>query len=243
MKRILTLVTLFFAINSYAQMTKPAPLNNTSTVVGEDGNKYPYEVWRSLLKTNMYGMKSQPDGSFLLYRYTEEQAAKALEVKKERIKTMAKPMPSPAFTEGDLFKGDRFVSLDKTKFDLKTNTGKIYIFNFWFINCPPCKEEIPELNELVKQYKDNPDVVFLGIALDPASDLRTFLKTTPFNYNIIPDGRYFSQKYGVKSYPTHAVVGKDGLIKFSGVGLASNTIYWLEKTIKEQVGEAGESGK
>jgi thiol-disulfide isomerase/thioredoxin len=109
------------------------------------------------------------------------------------------------------------------------------VINFWFINCPPCKQEIPELNELVAKYKDNKDVVFLAIALDDAYDLRNFLKTMPFNYNVVGGGRYYSEKYGVKSYPTHVIIGKDGLIKFSTLGLAANTVYWIEKTIKEQV--------
>ena len=66
-------------------------------------------------------------------------------------------------------------------------------------------------------------------------NLKDFLKTMPFDYHIVPDGRYYTQKYGVTSYPTHVIVGKDGIIKFSTVGLAPNTLTWIKKTLKEQL--------
>jgi len=95
--------------------------------------------------------------------------------------------------------------------------------------------EIPELNQLYAKYKDNKDVIFLAIALDDKYDLKKFLQTNPFNYNIVADGKYYSDKYDVHSFPTHLIVGKDGLVKFHTTGLASNTVYWVEKTISEQL--------
>ena len=74
-----------------------------------------------------------------------------------------------------------------------------------------------------------------AIALDQEYELNNFQKIMPFDYNIVADGRYFSDKHGVKGYPTHVIIGKDGLIKFSTVGLAPNTLHWIEKTIEEQL--------
>ena len=37
--------------------------------------------------------------------------------------------------------------------------------NFWATWCPPCKEEMPYIEDLYKEYnKNNDDVVILGIA-------------------------------------------------------------------------------
>lgn len=244
MRQILFIVILFLAIQVNAQTTKVSTtkLDKESIVKDSDGNPYPYAIWTKLMQTGQYSVKRSEGGEFLLYRLTAEQEARMAESRKAGISKMAKPRASTSFIEGEKFKVDRFTSINKLKFDMKSEPAKIYVFNFWFINCPPCKQEIPDLNALVKQFKDSTDVVFLAIALDESFELKNFLKTTPFDYHIIPDGRYFSQKHGVTNYPTHVIVGKDGLIKFSGVGLASNTVYWIEKTIKEQLSVKGGAG-
>ncbi len=237
MKRLLIIALLLIAFNSYAQMQKTAVARVTdkSIVKGEDGTTYTHAIWSKLLQTGQYSLRPAKGEEFLLLRLSPEQAERNIELKKKAILNMPKPRSSEVFIEGEKFRADKFTSLDKIKFDLKTAIDKVYVLNFWFINCPPCKKEIPELNEIVKQYKDNSNVVFLAIALDGASELKDFLKTMPFDYHIVPDGRYYAQKYGVTAYPTHVVVGKDGMIKFSTVGLAPNTISWLGKTIKEQL--------
>ena len=90
--------------------------------------------------------------------------------------------------------------------------GKVRVLNFWFTGCGPCKQEIPELNELVKKYKSK-NVVFLAFALDKDKQLlNKYLKQNPFNYDIIPDSRNIVETYKVSAYPTHIIVNKDGKI-------------------------------
>ncbi|MBC7615404.1 MAG: TlpA family protein disulfide reductase [Pedobacter sp.] len=236
MKKFLMMIAFFIAFNSTAQQVKTSiKLDKQSIVKDADGTVYTAEIWNKLLESGQYSIKPDNGGEFILFRLTPEQIKSAAERKKAMILTMAKPRVSDAFKEGEKFRGDRIKAINGNKFDLKTITDKVYVINFWFINCPPCKKEIPELNELVKKYKDNPNVVFIAIALDQEFELKNFQKIMPFDYNIVADGRYFSDKHGVKSYPTHVIIGKDGLIKFSTVGLAPNTLHWIEKTIQEQL--------
>lgn len=241
MKKITLLLVLWLSVTSaYAQtITRTTKLDANSIVKDETGSTYPYAIWQKLLQTGSYAIK--PNGTantttteFLLYKLTEEEKATAKKKNAELSAKLPKPRTSDAFREGDKFRFDKMKDLAGIKYDFKKDTGKVVVFNFWFINCPPCKKEIPELNELVEKYKENKDIVFIAIALDDAYALKDFLKYTPFNYSIIPDGRFYAQKYGIKSYPTHVIVGKDGLIKFSTIGLARNTVYWVDKTIKEQ---------
>jgi thiol-disulfide isomerase/thioredoxin len=238
MKKIMLILALFVATNAFSQTTtttKSAPikLDENSVVIDEAGNQVMYKLWQAYLRTGEYTIK-RLDGepSFKIYKMSPEE--KVL-FDKRRLASMAtspRPALSKNFKDGEKFAAERITSIDGLKFDMKTDKDKIYVINFWFIDCPPCKQEIPELNELVNSYKDNPDVVFLAIALDEKYDLKKFIKTNPFLYNIV-EGRYYANKYNVKAYPTHVVVGKDGLVKFHTVGLASNTVYWINKTIKE----------
>lgn len=238
MKRYLLILSIFIAFQGIAQTrVTTTKIDQKSIVKDESGILLPYAVWQKMVNDGGYSLK-RPDpavAEYRLYKLTEEEILKNAERRKVLATTLPKPKQSTSFFEGTKFAGTKLTDMNGNKFDLRNPNGKIYVLNFWFVNCAPCKKEIPELNEMVAKYKDNKDVVFLAIALDSRSELRDFLKTIPFNYNIVDDGRYYADKYGVKSYPTHVIVGKDGFIKFSTLGLAPNTVYWIDKTIKEQV--------
>lgn len=242
MKQVVFLFALCISINFlYAQTTtKSTKLNDKSIVKDENGNVYPSAIWQKMIQTGEYNVKRITPSEtepveFLLYRMTDEQKTAYKKKRTEYAATMPKPRPSEVFKDGEKFRFDKMKDMNGVKYDFKKDTGKVVVFNFWFINCPPCKKEIPELNDLVAKYKENKNVVFIAIALDDSYRLENFLKLSPFNYNIVPDGRFYSEKYGIKGYPTHVVVGKDGLVKFSTIGLATNTVYWVDKTIKEQL--------
>jgi peroxiredoxin len=100
--------------------------------------------------------------------------------------------------------------------------------------------EIPDLNKMVDSFKTNNKIVFIAIALDDRSILKSFLEKTPFNYNIIDGGKFIADKYGVRSYPTHVVIDTEGKVYFHTSGLSTNTVYWLSKTIKELLSKTGE---
>ncbi len=86
---------------------------------------------------------------------------------------------------------------------------------------------------MVASFKDNKDVIFIGIALDGKYELQEFLKAFPFDYNIIDNGRNLAASYRVNSFPTHVVIDRDGKIKFHTAGLARNTVYWIKKSVDE----------
>jgi thiol-disulfide isomerase/thioredoxin len=117
--------------------------------------------------------------------------------------------------------------------DLK---GKVIVFNFWFISCPPCVEEMPELNELVAKYKGK-DVVFIAVATDRERELKKFLAKKDFDYNIIPQGRPFAAKYEVQAYPTHIVIDKDFMVTYGASGFGGGSSARLESAIEKVVNE------
>ncbi len=236
MKKYIILLLISFALNTQAQNSTPPKLDDNTIVKDLNGNDISAIMWKAYLKTGDYTIRySTAKNEFSLYKLTpeeKEKMQKGILLAKEKL---PRPPLSRAFKDGEKFKGEKFTDINGVKYDLKELTNKVLVFNFWFINCPPCKQEIPELNQLYTKYKDNKDIIFLAIALDEKYDIKQFLKTNPFLYPIVSDGRFYTQKYNVSSYPTHLVVGKDGLVKFHTMGLAANTVLWVEKTIKEQL--------
>jgi thiol-disulfide isomerase/thioredoxin len=56
--------------------------------------------------------------------------------------------------------------------------GKIVVLNFWATWCPPCREELPMLNKLSKDYAAK-NVIFIAAAIDDAQTkdkIPSFLK-------------------------------------------------------------------
>jgi thiol-disulfide isomerase/thioredoxin len=72
--------------------------------------------------------------------------------------------------------------------------GKVLVVNFWASWCPPCVEEMPELEKLQREFSDK-NVLFVGIAVDSPSNVREFLKKTPVSYPIAMGGMNGSQLY------------------------------------------------
>ncbi|MBK1712628.1 TlpA family protein disulfide reductase [Rubrivivax gelatinosus] len=63
--------------------------------------------------------------------------------------------------------------------------GRPLIVNFWAPWCPPCVQEMPELDRLQQRRSD---VVILGIAIDQAEPVRKHLQKAPVSYPIVIAG-------------------------------------------------------
>ena len=106
--------------------------------------------------------------------------------------------------------------------DLNSLKGKVVLLNFWFINCAPCRTEMPDLNELKKEYANNKDVEFIAITFDKKDAVEKFLKNTKFDFQIIADAIPIIEDYMVEAFPTSLVIGKDGKVVDSKMGGSFN---------------------
>ena len=229
MKQLFTFFTVLLVLYTNAQTATQQPLLNDKSVVKDSsGVVYPFAIWQKLIMTGEYVVKTLNANTnppeFLLRRLSDAEI-------KARLDNAPKPLESKFFQTGSTIKNAKLVTLDRKKYSLKELTGKVVVLNFWFINCPPCRMEIPHLNKMTETYKGRDDVVFLAIALDEAYELKKFLKEMPFHYGIVDAGRYISSQYGITSYPTHVVLDKTGKIIFHTSGYGFGTVPWLKKSI------------
>lgn len=104
--------------------------------------------------------------------------------------------------------------------------GKVVFLNFWATWCPPCKEEMPYIEELYKEFGENKkDVIILGIT-NPVTEenlngqdknideIKYFLQENNYSFPIVFDrtGIYFDN-FKIRAFPTTYIIGKDGEIK------------------------------
>ncbi len=86
--------------------------------------------------------------------------------------------------------------------------------NFWASWCGPCKQEMPDMEQLYQLNKDK-GLVILGF--DVREDQKTvsdFVTSQAFHWTFLlqPSGDTASRYY-VSGIPTHIFIGKDGIIK------------------------------
>lgn len=99
--------------------------------------------------------------------------------------------------------------------------GKVVFINFWASWCPPCRAEMPELDELYRKLQNDDRFVFLFMNEDEdKSKALKYLKKYQFSIPIhtlsgpIPD-EIFSG-----TLPTTVVINKDGKVVLKHEGIA-----------------------
>ncbi|MES2278589.1 MAG: TlpA disulfide reductase family protein [Bacteroidota bacterium] len=230
-KLILSLVLLVFIIAAYAQTpTRRITVNEASIVKDSSGYQYPFIIWQKLSASGDYWIRPidprKEDTEFLLVKYTEQQKA-------DRLSKMPRPADSKFFATGEAIRPFKIKDVNGKKIEAKDWAGKTVVLNFWFIGCPPCRAEIPDLNKLALKYKDNPNVIFIAVALDEGYEVADFVKKNPLAYHLAYDGRSIAGLFNINLYPTNVVVDKQGKVQLHYSGGYMNGPYWLDKTIQE----------
>ena len=133
---------------------------------------------------------------------------------------------APEFTAPDL---------QGTTYTLSKLRGKVVVLNFWFAGCSPCRQEMPELNELVKKY-GNQNIQFIGFTMDQTDMAKKFLSKTKFDYHTIPNSSKIANAYKVEAFPTNVVIDKTGKIVYGVTGYDptdKSTMQKLDQAISE----------
>jgi thiol-disulfide isomerase/thioredoxin len=107
--------------------------------------------------------------------------------------------------------------------------GKVVIVNFWATWCPPCREEIPELLELKKEFKDRLEIVGISEDDDPPESVVKFAKQKGMNYPIVMATQELIDSYGgVAALPTSFLIDPQGRVVQKHSGLYPIEAYQLE---------------
>ncbi|MFD0766066.1 TlpA family protein disulfide reductase [Mucilaginibacter lutimaris] len=249
MSRLVLTVLIFVAcLTANAQQKDPASILNNENLRLKDstGRMLDYKEWRPLVSSGEYSIRSvytAKDTVHTLHHLTAEEKARIPGMRNSNAAVLTQPQqptvtlgpqPSPAEAFPIGYKLNMLTTrdMDGKKVDNKMAEGKIVVINFWFVGCPPCRAEIPELNKLVAEHASDPDIIFLAVGLDEAGDIRDFIKDHPFNYRQVASARRFCDAYGVTRYPTNVIIDKKGTIQYSSIGFSTNYIEWMRKTIE-----------
>jgi len=99
--------------------------------------------------------------------------------------------------------------------------GKVVLVNFWATWCPPCRKELPSMERLWRQLKDQ-GLVVLGVNVaEDGNAVFAFSNglETPLSFPLLLDeDGTVTQSWPVQGLPTTFLVDKQGRIAFGAIG-------------------------
>lgn len=126
-------------------------------------------------------------------------------------------------------------SLDGEQVRLSDYRGKRVIVNFWATWCPPCRAEMPALEEIWQQYDE--EVVILGVDQGESPQLvANFTRVqVPVTFPILLDTDHaIGDGYWVRSLPTTFFIDPDGVIQEIHIG-GPLTVDFLQEKLAQLV--------
>lgn len=99
--------------------------------------------------------------------------------------------------------------------------GKVVFLNFWATWCPPCRGELPHIEEIYKQYKNNSnDVIILGVTAPglgregSKQDIIDFMSKSGYTFPVMFDNKGdIMNEYSIEAFPTTFIIDKEGNVK------------------------------
>jgi peroxiredoxin len=142
----------------------------------------------------------------------------------------------PGFTAVDL-NGKMY-----TNADLKE--AKATFINLWFISCPPCIAEIPNLNRLYGMMKDSSDFQFFAITMEPESKLKDAIAKYDIHFPVLMTTHKTTTllTFG-RGYPTSFIVDKEGKVCSSVSGGSLKPGPELETYFMQEIEKLRNPGK
>jgi thiol-disulfide isomerase/thioredoxin len=148
------------------------------------------------------------------------------------------------FVPGDALPGGQLATdLNGEPVSFTDFSGKGMVVNFWATWCPPCRREMPLLEEIYDKYKSQ-NIVVIGVSVDSARDTaKKYVESVGVSYpvwgNVARNGNgaaratRLSSMFGVVGFPTTFFVDANGIIQSSYVGELNLAI--LNKRISKLV--------
>nr|WP_307990796.1 cytochrome c biogenesis protein/redoxin [uncultured Niameybacter sp.] len=99
--------------------------------------------------------------------------------------------------------------------------GKTVFLNFWATWCPPCKAEMPDIQDLYETRGLNKeDVIVLGVAFPNMGDEKSkegiieFLEENEYTFPVVMDEEgALAYYYGISAFPTTFIINRDGNVE------------------------------
>jgi thiol-disulfide isomerase/thioredoxin len=118
--------------------------------------------------------------------------------------------------------------------DVKIDSTKFIVIDFWATWCAPCIASFPHLESIQKKHAQN--VQLIAISDEPENKVTNFLKTKnySFDFYLDPEKKLF-QLFDIVSRPTTCILNPEGLLIWVGNSAELDSV--LTKCTTENVSD------
>lgn len=97
--------------------------------------------------------------------------------------------------------------------------GKPVMVNFWATWCPPCRQEMPDIEKAYKKYRDE-GIVFLGVdQMEDPDIVQKFVKENGYSWVFLLDSEgEASKQFRASALPTTFFIDRQGVIRDMQIG-------------------------
>jgi len=133
--------------------------------------------------------------------------------------------------------------LDARPVRLADFRGRVVLLNFWATWCPPCRKELPALEEVARAFAAEGLTVLTVSVREPADTVRTFVQEVGLGLPVLlDDDGVVSDRYGVLAIPTTVVVDRRGRAVGRIIGyrdwVGAQAQEYLRAVLREREGDA-----
>ncbi|MGZ3854034.1 MAG: TlpA family protein disulfide reductase [Flavisolibacter sp.] len=109
--------------------------------------------------------------------------------------------------------------------------GKVVFINFWATWCPPCRAEMPSLDNLYQQLKNDNRIVFLFLNEDDdLNKAKAFISDNHYSFPIVIPASNIPTGLFSGTLPTTVILDKEGKVVMKHEGIASyNNTNFIEQ--------------
>ena len=111
--------------------------------------------------------------------------------------------------------------------------GKVVLVDFWASWCAPCREEIPFLNRLQREFGD--DLVVIGVNIDrDEENMTSFMRRTRMNFRVVHDsgGSRVAERYAPPRMPSSFIIDQRGIVRHVHAGFRASDADDIEAHVR-----------
>ncbi|WP_452222464.1 TlpA family protein disulfide reductase [Lacinutrix salivirga] len=117
-------------------------------------------------------------------------------------------------------------------YNFNSAKNKVVLVNFWATWCPPCIAEMPSLQALYTDYKD--DVEFVFISNEALEVVQTFIEKKDYTFTTVkPLEQPKTEQFSVSGIPRTFLISKTGEIVIDKTGAAN----WNSEAVRTKIDE------
>ncbi|EFK59631.1 TlpA family protein disulfide reductase [Sphingobacterium spiritivorum] len=122
--------------------------------------------------------------------------------------------------------------------DISMLKGKVVLINFFATWCPPCRQELPRVeNEIWAKYKSRTDFSLLVFAREEGWDkLNPFMSKQQYTFPVFPDlKREIFSKYADTGIPRNVILNKKGEVVYQSIGYTEDEFKHLLTVLESEL--------